>query len=105
GVVSQRLLPRIGGGRIAAVEVMVSNDRIAELIRENRADEIPAAIGEGSFYDMVTLTSALIDLVVDGLVDREVAANAAPNRHDFVLALEHAQKVRAAQAHGESTVD
>jgi twitching motility protein PilT len=105
GVVSQRLLPKVGGGRIAAVEVMVSNDRIAELIRENRADEIPAAIGEGSFYDMVTLTNALIDLVVDGLVDREVAANAAPNRHDFILALEHAQKLRAAQAHGEAGVE
>jgi len=105
GVVSQRLLPKINGGRIAAVEVMVSNDRIAELIRENRADEIPAAIAEGTFYDMVTLNSALIELVVDGLVDREIAANAAPNRHDFILALEHAQKVRAAQAHGEATVD
>ena len=41
GVVSQRLLPKIGGGRVAAVEVMVNNKRIEELIRENRADEIP----------------------------------------------------------------
>jgi len=98
GVVSQRLLPRIGGGRIAAVEVMVANDRIAELIRENRAEEIPAAIAEGSFYDMRTLANALIELVLEGLVDREVAANAAPNRHDFLLALEHAEKLRKAQA-------
>src|ERR671933_1427985 len=41
GVISQRLLPRIDGGRIAAVEVMVTNNRIADLIREGRADEIP----------------------------------------------------------------
>ena len=40
GVVSQRLLPRVDGGRIAAVEVMVNNARIADLIRENRVDEI-----------------------------------------------------------------
>jgi len=98
GVVSQRLLPRRGGGRIAAVEVMVSNDRIAELIRENRSEEIPDAISEGSFYDMRTLTDALIELVLDELVERDVAAAAAPNQHDFLLALDHAQKVRAAAA-------
>jgi twitching motility protein PilT len=98
GVVSQRLLPRLGGGRIAAVEVMVNNDRIAELIRENRADEIPDAIAEGAYYHMQTLTQALIELVMEGLVDRDVATNAAPNRHDFVIALEHAEKTRAATA-------
>ena len=36
GVVSQRLLPQVGGGRVAAVEVMVANSRIEELIRENQ---------------------------------------------------------------------
>ncbi|HXH97258.1 MAG TPA: PilT/PilU family type 4a pilus ATPase [Gaiellaceae bacterium] len=98
GIVSQRLLPRLGGGRIAAVEVMVTNDRISELVRENRSEEIPAAIAEGAYYDMQTLTQALIDLVLDGLVARDVATNAAPNRHDFVIALEHAEKARAASA-------
>jgi twitching motility protein PilT len=105
GVVSQRLLPRIGGGRRAAVEVMVSNDRIAELIREDRSDEIPAAIAEGSFYDMRTLSEALIELVIDEYVEREVAASAAPNRHDFLLALDHAQKVRAAEMHEAPAAD
>jgi twitching motility protein PilT len=52
GVVSQRLLPRIGGGRVAAVEVMVTNKRIEELIREDRAEEIPSAIEEGAFFEM-----------------------------------------------------
>jgi twitching motility protein PilT len=98
GVVSQRLLPRIGGGRVAAVEVMVTNDRIAELIRENRSEEISAAISEGSYYDMRTLADALMELVLEGLVDREVAASAAPNRHDFLLALDHAEKLRHAEA-------
>ena len=98
GVVSQRLLPRIGSGRVAAVEVMVSNDRIADLIRENKAEDIPAAIADGAYYDMRTLTQALIELVLEGLVERDVAANAAPNRHDFLIALDHAEKARAAAA-------
>jgi twitching motility protein PilT len=95
GVISQRLLPRAGGGRIAAVEVMVTNERIADLIRDNKAVELPDAITEGAFYDMQTLSQALIDLVLRGLVDREVAANAAPNRHDFMIALEFAEKAKA----------
>jgi twitching motility protein PilT len=98
GVVSQRLLPKVDGGRVAAVEVMVTNDRIAELIRENKAEEITDAIGEGSFYSMQTLAQALIEHTLSGLIDREVAANAAPNRHDFLIALDHAEKTRAAAA-------
>src|SRR5947199_1869235 len=50
GVVSQRLLPRIGGGRVAAVEVMVTNSRIADLIREQRIEEVNDAIDEGEFF-------------------------------------------------------
>jgi twitching motility protein PilT len=92
GVVSQRLLPGIYGGRVAAVEVMVTNARIADLIRENRADEVTEAITEGAFFHMQTFTQALIELVVSGRVDREVAANAATNRHDFLVALDHALK-------------
>ena len=78
GVVSQRLLPRAGGGRVAAVEVMVANARIQELIRENRPEEVPEAIAEGAFFQMQTLTQALIDLVVGGEVDEETAARRRP---------------------------
>jgi twitching motility protein PilT len=96
GVISQRLLPKEGGGRIPAVEVMVNNARIAELIRERRTEEIPDAIAEGEFFEMQTFAKALIDLVLADLVDRETAANAATSRHDFEIALEHALKSRAA---------
>src|SRR3954463_13831915 len=96
GVVSQRLLPRIDGGRVAAVEVMVSNVRIADLIRENKPEAINDAIEEGAFFDMQTFTQSLITLVVDGVVDQETAANAATNRHDFLVTLERALKQQRA---------
>jgi twitching motility protein PilT len=108
GVLSQRLMPCIGGGRVAAVEVMIANNRIEELIRENKAEEIPEAIAEGMFYDMQTLSQALIDLVLEGRVEREVAATAATNRHDFLVLLERAEKARAAEeaaAKAESASD
>ena len=98
GVISQRLLPRVDTGRVAAVEVMVNNARIADLIRENRAEEIPDAIAEGDFFQMQTFTEALLKLVLAGEVDREVAANAATNRHDFLVTLEHALKRQAVEA-------
>jgi twitching motility protein PilT len=90
GVISQRLLPREAGGRVAAVEVMVMNARISELIREERADEIPDAIADGAFLEMQSFSQALIELVLAAEVDREVAASAASNRHDFLLALNQA---------------
>jgi twitching motility protein PilT len=97
GVISQRLLPRIDGGRVAAVEVMVTNTRIADLIRENKPEAITDAIEEGAFFDMQTFTQSLITLVVDGVVDQETAANAATNRHDFLVAVERALKQQRAE--------
>jgi twitching motility protein PilT len=96
GVVSQRLLPRAAGGRVGAFEVMVNNARIGELIREDKADEIPEAIEEGSFFNMQTFAQALIALVVSGEIDQETAANASTNRHDFLVELEHALKHKGA---------
>jgi len=98
GIVSQRLLPALPTGRVAAVEVLVANARIADLIREDRADEIPEAIAEGDFFQMQNFTQALIELVLAGRVDREITANSASNRHDFLVALERAVKADAVRA-------
>jgi twitching motility protein PilT len=92
GVISQRLIPKVHGGRVAAVEVMVTNTRIADLIRDNQTESIPEAIEDGAFFDMQSFTRALIDHVLIGNVDREVAANAATNRHDFLVTLDQALK-------------
>jgi twitching motility protein PilT len=101
GVVCQRLMPTIGGGRVPAVEVMVNNARIGDLIRENRPDEIEDAIAAGEFYEMRTFSQSLIEHVVSGRVEREVAANSATNRHDFLVALEVAEKMASAERESE----
>jgi Tfp pilus assembly ATPase PilU len=97
-VISQRLLPKIDGGRVPAVEVMVTNSRISDLIRENKPDEITEAIAEGDFFQMQTFSAALVELVLSEQIDREVAANASSNRHDFLITLERALKEQAAGA-------
>jgi twitching motility protein PilT len=91
GVVSQRLLPRGDGGRVAAVEVMVNTARIADLIREpEKTEGITDAIEDGAFHHMQSFSQHLVQLVVEGVVEREVAAAAATNRHDFEIAVERA---------------
>ena len=95
GVVSQRLLPRAGGGRVAVAEVMVNNARISDLIREGRPEEIGDAVAEGEFFGMQTFQQALIAKVLDRLIDRDTAADASSNRHDFLVALDYALKAQA----------
>ncbi|MGH3058116.1 MAG: type IV pilus twitching motility protein PilT [Gaiellaceae bacterium] len=91
GVVSQRLLPRKDGGRVAAVEVMVVTARIADLIREpEKTHGMTEAIEEGGYHHMQSFAQHLVELVVDDVVELEVAAAAATNRHDFEIAVEQA---------------
>jgi twitching motility protein PilT len=96
GVVSQRLLPKKGGGRVAAVEVMVNTARIADLIRDGEIEKTTEAIEDGDFHNMQSFSQHLVQLVLDDLVEEEVAANAATNRHDFEMAVQQAVKRRRA---------
>ena len=105
GVISQRLLPKLDGGRVPAVEVMIANARISDLIRDNKPEEITEAIAEGDFFQMQTFSKALIELVLAEKVDREIAANAASNRHDFLISLDRAVKEQAHVAHLDSLAE
>ena len=71
GVVAQTLLPRIGGGRCAAYEVLVVTPGIANLIRENKTFRINSAIQTGAKYGMNLMDDALFNLWRDGKVTVE----------------------------------
>ena len=73
---------------------MVVNARIADLIREGRPDEITDAIGEGEYFGMQTFEQALIDRVLAGELETDIAADAATNKHDFLVALDRTTKRR-----------
>ena len=91
GVICQRLVQRVGGGRVPIVEVMVNNGRIAERIRDaDMTDEIAGIIAEGGYYGMQTFDQSLLSLVRQGLVDIEAAVHVASDPHDFALMLEQA---------------
>ena len=63
GIISQRLIPRIKGGFIPVCEVMICNNAIANLIRENKIHEIPAVIETSAKEGMISLNRAMVDLV------------------------------------------
>src|SRR5438270_1375797 len=87
GVLSQRLLPCAGRGRVAAGEGLGDYATIADLIREGKPEEIPDAIAEGEYFGMQTFQQALIAKVIEGSVEPDAAADASTNRHDFLVAL------------------
>jgi twitching motility protein PilT len=75
GVVSLRLLPKIGGGRIPAYEIMVVNHAIRNVIRDNKIYEISNIIHTSLEAGMVPLDKCLAALVRQGLVELETAQN------------------------------
>ena len=73
GVVAQTLLPKIGGGRIAALEIMASTVAVRNLIREGKTFQLPSVIETNTNLGMQTLGQSLQKLVLEGLVTPEAA--------------------------------
>ncbi len=80
GVVSQRLLPNTGGGRIPAVEIMFKNNAVENLIRENKNHQLDSVIETSLKEGMISLDRALADLVRRGLVTVDDAFMYSKNR-------------------------
>jgi twitching motility protein PilT len=78
-VISQTLLKRKGGGRVAAHEIMRGTSAIRNLIREDKVAQMYSSIQTGSNVGMQTLDQALLDLVTQGVVDRNEAKKKALN--------------------------
>jgi twitching motility protein PilT len=87
GIVSQRLLPRADGtGRVPAIEVMITTNRIRDFILDpDQSLLVHDAIQEGDFYGMQTFDQALLKLYEQGLITLADASQMASNPHDFKL--------------------
>ena len=73
GIFSQRLIPRISGGRVPAYELLINNNAVANLIREKRTHEIDMVIETGHEQGMVDMNRSLIELVRSGDITVENA--------------------------------
>jgi len=87
GIVSQRLIPRTEGGLAPAVEIMIANSAIRNLIRENRMHEIDLVIETSSDEGMISLNRSLTDLTRMGEIGLESAINYSLNPGELQLLL------------------
>jgi len=88
-IVSQRLMPKEGGGRIAAIEIMVSTSRTREYIEkgEKEGRSIVDAMNDGSLDGMQSFDAVLEKFIRDGLVRKEVAIAYATNQNNLLLSV------------------
>lgn len=82
-VISQRLVPRVSGGLIPAVEVLIANSAVRNLIRENRVHEVDLVVETSSDTGMVSLNRSLMDLVRRGEISMENAINFSLNPEEL----------------------
>ena len=83
GVISQTLLKKIGGGRVAAHEIMITTPAIRNLIREDKVAQMYSAIQTGAAHGMITLDQTLKELLSKGLITKEQAKEKASNPDSF----------------------
>ena len=79
GIFSQRLLPRISGGRVPAYELLIVNNAVSNLVREKRTHELSTVIETGFEQGMIDMNRSLADLVRRGEITPETALLYSPN--------------------------
>jgi len=87
GVIAQVLCPKVGGGRVAAKEVLLSIPAIANLIREGKTFQIPSIMQTNRKAGMVTLNDSLIELVEKTVVEAKDAYAKSADKSGFAAAL------------------
>jgi twitching motility protein PilT len=75
GVISQRLIPAIGGGRIAAAEILVANPAVRNIIREGKSHQLEAVIQTGAEFGMQSMDKELASLIHQGTITYDEARN------------------------------
>jgi len=88
GVIAQTLCRKKGGGRVAALEILLVNSAVSNLIREGKTFQIPSIMQTGRGSGMMTLSDSLLDLVKKGLVEPDEAYSCAVNKQELRSMLE-----------------
>ncbi|MBI4509151.1 MAG: PilT/PilU family type 4a pilus ATPase [Deltaproteobacteria bacterium] len=83
GVIAQVLCKKVGGGRLAAYEILLSNSAVTNLIRDKKTFQLFSLMQTARSQGMTTLSDSLIDLVKKGLVDGKEAYMKAANKAEF----------------------
>jgi twitching motility protein PilT len=87
GVISQTLCRKIGGGRVAAMEILLSTPAVSNLIREGKTFQIPSVMQTSRKLGMTMLNDVLLDLVESGQVEPKEAYMKSVEKTGFLAAL------------------
>lgn len=87
GVVAQNLLKKKGGGRVAALEILIITTAMSSLIRDGKTYQIPSQMSIGKKLGMMSLNDSLLDLIKKDLVNAEEAYIKAVDKDEFVKRL------------------
>jgi twitching motility protein PilT len=82
-VITQTLCKKVGGGRIAALEILLGTTAVRNLIRENKIHQIPSIMQTSQAHGMKTLEMTLIELVQRNLITRDTAIEKSGNPNLF----------------------
>ena len=90
GVIAQTLCRKVGGGRVAALEVLIATQAVSNLIREGKTFQLPSIIQVNKASGMVSLNDALMDLVTRRVVEPSEAYAKAVDKSGFEALLKRA---------------
>jgi twitching motility protein PilT len=94
-IIAQRLIPRIGGGMVAAYEVLIATSPVRNLIREGRSNQLSNVMFTNTKEMMMTLESSLATLIVDGVIAYEDAMSVTAHPKELIRTLEQLELTRA----------
>jgi len=94
-IIAQRLIPRIGGGMVAAYEVLIATSPVRNLIREGRSNQLQNVMFTNTKEMMMTLESSLATLIVEGVIAYEDAMSVTAHPKELIRTLEQMEITRA----------
>jgi len=82
-IVSQRLIPQIGGGRVAAAEILIATPAVRNIIREGKTHQLEAVIQTGAEFGMQSMDKTLVNLIHNGTISYDDARMVAVDQDEL----------------------
>ncbi len=100
GILSQRLVKTVDGKRTPAAEILISSDRVKDMILKSRDNEIIEAIEEGAVYGMQSFDQSLFNLYKSGIISLEEALTTSTSPHDLKLKISNSEDIPVSEMDG-----
>ncbi len=104
GIISQRLIPSVDGGRAACLEILLDTPRIRELIKRGEIDLVKESMEQAAFEGCRTFDSSLFELVAAGRITEAEALRAAESANNLRMRIDRWKETGGSQTHDKDEV-